>query len=149
MTPTDSAADPVLVQALATAWLGTPYVHQQSVQGAGCDCLGLVRGVWRGLHGQEPEVPPPYTRGWGDDSGRELMLCAARRWMIELPLAAAGPGAMVLFRMLRGGVAKHCGILMPDGVFVHADQSAGVVQHPYTAAWSRRAIAAFQFPAAI
>jgi len=35
----------------ARAWIGTPYVHQGSAPGAGADCLGLVRGVWRGLYG--------------------------------------------------------------------------------------------------
>ena len=29
-------------------WIGTPYRHQASLKGVGCDCLGLVRGVWRG-----------------------------------------------------------------------------------------------------
>jgi NlpC/P60 family putative phage cell wall peptidase len=31
------------------AWLGTPYRHQASLKGVGCDCLGLVRGVWRAI----------------------------------------------------------------------------------------------------
>lgn len=142
-----TAADPAAVIALAEGWLGTPYIHQQSVQGAGCDCLGLVRGIWRGLHGAEPEAPPPYSRGWGEDSGRELMLEAARRWMIEIPLDEAGPGAMVLFRIIRRSVAKHCGVLVGGGDFIHAYEGAGVVRHPYSAAWSRRAVAAFNFPA--
>ena len=30
---------------VARSWIGTPYVHQVSVKGGGCDCLGLVRGV--------------------------------------------------------------------------------------------------------
>ena len=43
----------------ARAWLGTPYHHQASLRGVGCDCLGLVRGVWRELYGPEPEAAPP------------------------------------------------------------------------------------------
>ena len=38
-------ADPDLVIAAARGWLGTPYHDQASVKGAGCDCLGLARGV--------------------------------------------------------------------------------------------------------
>lgn len=140
-------ADPARVIALATEWLGTPYVHQQSLRGAGTDCLGLIRGVWRDLHGSEPEAAPPYTRFWGDADGRELMAEAARRWMIEIPVAEAGPGAMVLFRMVRGGVAKHCGILLdPPSQFIHAYERHGVVIHPYSQVWARRAQAAFLFP---
>ena len=37
------------IVAEARAWIGTRYRHQASVKGVGCDCLGLVRGVWRAL----------------------------------------------------------------------------------------------------
>ncbi len=37
------------IVAAARAWVGTPYHHQASVKGAGCDCLGLIRGIWREL----------------------------------------------------------------------------------------------------
>ena len=50
---------------IARAWIGTPYVHQGSARGAGTDCLGLIRGVWRQLYGSEPEVAPAYTPDWG------------------------------------------------------------------------------------
>jgi len=43
------SAAPDEVVAAARAWLGTPYRHRASVRGAGCDCLGLLRGVWRAL----------------------------------------------------------------------------------------------------
>lgn len=45
----------------ARRWIGTPYVHQAALRGAGADCLGLVRGVWREVLGEEPEPVPPYT----------------------------------------------------------------------------------------
>ena len=48
----------------ARGWIGTPYHHQASARGVGTDCLGLLRGVWRELHGHEPEPPPPYARDW-------------------------------------------------------------------------------------
>lgn len=143
MTP----AAPARVIAAASEWLGTPYMHQQSTLGAGTDCLGLIRGVWRGLNGAEPESAPPYTRRWGEDDGRELMLEAARRWLIEVPLAEAGPGAVILFRMRQTGVAKHCGILLdPPAAFIHAYERHGVITEPYSTAWARRARAAFLFP---
>jgi NlpC/P60 family putative phage cell wall peptidase len=47
------------VVAEAMDWIGTPYRHQASRKGVGCDCLGLVRGVWRALYGREPEAPGP------------------------------------------------------------------------------------------
>ena len=139
-------ADPARVMAAATAWLGTPYHHQASTPGAGCDCLGLARGVWRALCGAEPETPPPYSRDWGETGGRELLRDAARRAMIEVAVDAAGPGALVLFRMRARGPAKHCGILLEGGRFIHARERLGVVIHPYDAGWRRRAAYAFLYP---
>jgi NlpC/P60 family putative phage cell wall peptidase len=89
----------------ARGWIGTPYVHQASVRGAGADCLGLVRGVWRAVRGEEPETPPPYTPDWGESGGREVLMAAALRWLV--PVDAPQPGDVILFRMREGGIAKH------------------------------------------
>jgi NlpC/P60 family putative phage cell wall peptidase len=67
------------IVASARSWLGTPYHHQASVRGVGCDCLGLIRGLWRELLGAEPEAMPAYTRDWGDVTGSEPLLDAAHR----------------------------------------------------------------------
>ena len=57
------------IVAEARAWIGTPYRHQASLKGVGCDCLGLVRGVWRAVIGPEPERAPPYAPDWAEASG--------------------------------------------------------------------------------
>jgi NlpC/P60 family putative phage cell wall peptidase len=57
----------------ARAWIGTPYRHQASRKGVGCDCLGLVRGVWRALIGEEPQITPAYSRDWAEASGEESL----------------------------------------------------------------------------
>jgi NlpC/P60 family putative phage cell wall peptidase len=57
-------------------WVGTPYHHQASVKVVGCDCLGLIRGVWRELFGPEPEAMPACTRDWGDATRSEPLLAA-------------------------------------------------------------------------
>ena len=53
-----STATAERVVAAAQTWIGTPYRHQAARKGVGCDCLGLVRGVWREIYGREPELPP-------------------------------------------------------------------------------------------
>ena len=133
------------VIATARLWLGTPYVHQASVLGAGCDCLGLARGVWRELHGPEPVTPPPYTRDWGEAGGEEVLAEAARRFLLEIPIAAAGPGALILFRMARGAHAKHCGI-RSETCLIHAYEGAGVIEEPWSPVWARKATFAFHYP---
>jgi NlpC/P60 family putative phage cell wall peptidase len=141
-----SAADPELVIAAALSWLGTPYHDQASVRGIGCDCLGLVRGVWREVVGPEPLALPPYSRDWGETGPREPLAEAARKVMQELPVTALVPGALILFRMRTGAVAKHCGILSAPDRFVHAYECTGVVEVPLDLAWRRRIAFAFLFP---
>ena len=134
---------------IARSWIGTPYVHQASRKGAGCDCLGLLRGVWRELYGHEPEMPPPYTPGWDEVSGREVLRAAALRHMTETTLAAAQPGDVILFRMRRGAVAKHLGLLSSIGAaprFIHAFSGHGVVESPLSAPWIARIDGVFALP---
>ena len=143
-------ADPSAVLAIARAWAGTPYLHQSSVQGVGCDCLGLARGIWRALHGDEPWEVPPYSRDWGEAGRREVLAEAARAALIEVSLGDAGPGALILFCMAPGVPAKHCGLLGESVIrpsLIHAYDRSGVVEEAFTPAWSRRAAFAFQFPA--
>jgi NlpC/P60 family putative phage cell wall peptidase len=140
-------ADPARVIAAARGWLGTPYHDQASVKGAGCDCLGLARGVWREVVGAEPLPVPPYSRDWGEQGPFEVLADGAGRWMLMVPVAEAGPGALVLFRMRRGAIAKHIGILTGVGTFLHSYEGLGVVEEPLTTAWARRIALAFLFPA--
>ena len=139
-----------VVVAAARGWIGTPYVHQASVRGAGADCLGLIRGVWREIHGKEPEEPPPCTADWGETGREELLLAAGLRHMAP----ATGDwaeGQVLLFRMREGAVAKHLGILSQageDARFIHAYDRHGVVESPLSAPWRARVVARFAFPGA-
>lgn len=129
--------------------MGTPYVHQASVRGAGADCLGLVRGVWRELLGPEPAAVPPYTEDWDEVQRDEVLWAAARMHLRARSGTAAEPGDVLLFRMREGSVAKHLGILSADGDaprFIHAYSGHGVVENSLSAPWRRRLVAAFVFP---
>jgi len=133
----------------ARAWIGTPYIHQQAAKGAGCDCLGLVRGVWRGVIGSEPERPPAYSMDWSEPQGEERLWAAALRHLTAKPVSDAGIGDVILFRMRAGAVAKHLGIQSEIGAraaFVHAYSGHGVVESPLSAPWARRIVARFEFP---
>ena len=102
---------PARIVGIARSWIGTPYIHQASVKGAGCDCLGLLRGVWRELNGGEPEDPPPYSPDWAEASGDETLYRALRRHLTPIDPARLAPGDVALFRVLGFGPAKHCGIV--------------------------------------
>lgn len=131
----------------ALRWIGTPYQHQASLRGAGCDCLGLLRGVWREVLGQEPEPVPPYSADWSEASGREDLMAAALRWM--QPAGEMALADVLLFRMREGAVAKHLGIVSQIGAiprFIHAYTGHGVVESALTDPWRRKIAARFRFP---
>ncbi|MDB6178037.1 peptidase [Paracoccus sp. Z330] len=143
-------ADADKIVDLVRAWIGTPYVHQASHFQAGTDCLGLIRGVWRDLYGQEPEVPPAYTPDWGETGAAELLWLGAKRHLVPvLRSEPVGAGQVLLFRMRSGAVAKHLGILVSGGEaprFVHAYTHHGVVESPLTTPWRNRISGRFRFP---
>lgn len=133
----------------ARSWIGTPYLHQASCKGAGADCLGLLRGVWRELLGAEPEPVPPYSADWAEPSRHEALFEAAGRWLLPKPRAEAAAGDVLLFRMRSGSIAKHLGIQSEIGAraaFVHAYSGQGVVESPLSQPWQCRIAARFAFP---
>jgi NlpC/P60 family putative phage cell wall peptidase len=130
---------------IAKSWLGTPYRHQASCKGAGADCLGLIRGVWRELYGQETEVPPPYSKDWAETGGAEILLEAARRYLIEKETKHPDPGDVLLFRWKPNYPAKHAGIMVLDTEFIHAYEGNGVVQSGLEV-WKPKLSFVFGFP---
>lgn len=134
-----------LVVAAARDWLGTPYRHQASTLGAGCDCLGLLRGVWRTLYGDEPMAPPPYRASMRDPENAGALRAASERFL----LPAEGPlegGQVVLFRLAGLEEPKHCGIMVSANRFIHAQEKLGVVEAYFTDGWAKRVSGRFRFP---
>ena len=131
---------------LARGWIGTPYHHQAALQGAGCDCLGLVRGVYRQYTGTDPETPPAYARDWAEATGIETMLDAAHRHLTPVPLDAIAPGHVLIFRLRPGVIAKHSAILATPATMIHAIEGAPAAEVAFSPWWRRRLAAAFAFP---
>ena len=129
----------------ARAWIGTPYRHQASLKGVGCDCLGLVRGVWRAVYGAEPEEPGPYQAGWAEAAGVEALRDASRRHLDEISRDLMAPGDLLLFRWQAHLPAKHLGILTEAEAMVHAHERASVAEVPL-GLWARKIAHVFRFP---
>lgn len=133
------------VVAEARGWIGTPYCHQGSAKGGGADCLGLVRGVWRAVRGDEPWVVPAYSPDWAEAGQPERLLEALGRFLV--PVAGpVRPGQILAFRLRDRAVVKHLGLAVPGLGFVHAYWGHGVVESPLSAPWARRIAARFDFP---
>ncbi|MCJ2117955.1 NlpC/P60 family protein [Methylobacterium sp. J-001] len=132
----------------ARLWLGTPYRHQASLRGVGCDCLGLLRGIWRGLYGAEPEPVPPYAATWAESAapGTDPLTAAAARHLMPAAGATPGPGDVLLFAFRRHLPAHHCAIATGDGAMIHAHDHAAVTEVALTAWWRRHLTGVFRFP---
>lgn len=143
-------AAPEHITNIAKQWLGTPYRHQMSLKGVGCDCVGLVRGVWRELGGGEVEMPP-YSPDWAEVGGREVLLEGLGAWLRPVEVSAVRPGDVLVFRMREGVVAKHCAVLSEGRIgergakIVHAYWGHAVVESWLGPFWRRHVVAAFGF----
>ncbi len=137
-----------MIADLARGWIGTPYIHQASVKGAGTDCLGLLRGVWREVYGCEPMTLPPYSMDWSEAGGREDLRAAADQVLIAKDLNDPAAGDVLLFRMRAGAVAKHLGIQgrVHNPSFIHAYFGHAVVESALTDPWRRKIVARYRFP---
>jgi NlpC/P60 family putative phage cell wall peptidase len=129
----------------ARSWIGTPYRHQASLKGVGCDCLGLLRGVWREVMGREPELPPPYSPDWAE-AGADTLVAAARRYLTEIDRRDLAPGDVLLFRWRDTLPAKHCAVVASPGSMIHAHDGASVVEVALCPWWRRHLAHAFRFP---
>ena len=135
------------IVAEALAWLGTPYRHQASLKGVGCDCLGLVRGVWRAVvrRPSRRRCRPTRRTGPRPAAARRSprrgcgISCRWRSPRSRRATCSSSAGATNL-------PAKHAAILLAADRFVHAQQGAAVASAAFTPWWRRRAAYGFAFP---
>ena len=133
----------------ARGWIGTPYVHQAARRGVGCDCLGLLRGVWAEVDGTDLLSVPTYTPDWSEPQGDEVLWRGASELLQSKAIEDAAQGDVLLFRMRQGAVAKHVGLQANIGEqpsFIHSYQGYGVHEGALTLPWRRRLVARFAIP---
>ena len=130
----------------ALSWVGTPYQHQCSTKNAGCDCLGLVRGIWRKMYGFEPAPLPPYSPDWAEKGDEETLRDAADHYLDPIAVNTARPGDVLLFRMQAGVPAKHLAVLIEPDLIVHAYWGRAVTRSFFAPYWVRRRAYAYSFP---
>ena len=153
----------------ARRWLGTPYHHQASFVGIGTDCIGLVRGVYRGLYDRDCAPLPPYSRDWAEATGHEHLIAGAGAYLTAIATTDARPGDVLVFRYRASSVAKHAAILArrqpPQTArdkatttasadtstltLIHAMEGRAVAEVPFSPWWHRHVAAAFAFPGII
>lgn len=139
----------VIVQ-IARSWIGTPYKHQAAVRGVGCDCLGLVRGIYKEFYGElpiRPEDIPPYSNAWGEATNDEIMLNAASEYLeyrggksVLLML-----GDVLVLRMRRRSIAKHAVVYVGNDRIVHSMEGCVVSEVNLIPSWKKKIAGVFCF----
>ena len=139
---------PEIVRA-ARSWIGTPYHHRASLKGVGTDCIGLIRGLWRELVGEEPEALPAYSGDWAEATGQEAMLATARRHFVTTSADRIREGDVLVFRLRAGTAAKHTAIVAEPGRMIHAQEGVPVSEVSLGPWWRRRIAGAFKLPGVV
>lgn len=140
-----TVARPKIVAA-ARQWIGTPFHHQASLLQIGCDCLGLVRGVWREIIGAEPEAAPPYGVDWAAVDRGDYLRDALTRHFHPVDKLDYRAGDVLLFCFRPFGPATHLGVATSTTHMVHAHSGAGVTETAICEPWRKRIVGAFVFP---
>ena len=137
-----------MVIAEAREWLGTPFHHQASVKGAGCDCIGLVKGVGVALGIVDYDPNSALAKSFSNypklpDSKR--MREGLATWLINIPFSEASVGD-ILF-MSWGRDPMHVAIKTDCGIIHSYSGIKKVIEHALDEEWNRRIVAAYRYPA--
>lgn len=132
---------------IAESWIGTPYRHQASRRQVGCDCLGLMLGIWRELYGEPVAERMAYAPDWAETGQGEPLLDTLRTRCEELAPAEMRPGDILVFRWQAGAAAKHLALLALENRIIHAYQGHAVMASSFVPSWRRRVAGVFAFPA--
>ncbi|HSF96887.1 MAG TPA: NlpC/P60 family protein [Thermohalobaculum sp.] len=109
----------------ARAWLGTPWRHQASARGQGCDCIGLVKGAAEAaglaaVDEAEWRAEAAYPRA----GTMRRLVRGCDRHLIRV-VGPPRPGDILVFALQ--GEPQHLGILTEAGTIVHADSVRAAV----------------------
>ncbi|MBL4757036.1 MAG: C40 family peptidase [Rhizobiales bacterium] len=132
--------------ATARHWIGTPYCHGASIQGVGCDCLGLIRGLYCDFFGGLPGTLPPYGTDWAEASRADLLAHGLQTYLEQKPIADAEVGDILLFRLKPDGFARHAAILSSPDQMIHAWERSPVCEVSLGRFWRKRLVDVFSFP---
>lgn len=134
------------IVAEARTWIGTPWQHQQSCKGIGCDCIGLISGVGRELGFESAKAfrSDPRFKGYGRTPDTAMIKAAIAEYLD--PVDEAQAGDVLFMNHERQPIPHHFGIYAGNDYLIHAyAQARKVTEHRIDDTWRTRIVAAFKF----
>ena len=131
----------------ARSWVGTPFKHQASLKGVGCDCIGLIKGIGVALnlvdYDEKSDKAKPYLNyRLMPDSKKMREGLAVFLVPIDVIDAVAGD---ILF-MAWTKEPQHVAFISERGI-IHSYSAVGkVVEHTFDKSWKERVMGAYRYP---
>jgi cell wall-associated NlpC family hydrolase len=123
---------------IAKQWIGVKYEHCGTTRN-GCDCTGLLIGIFKELGYFKDYVLRKYPKDWNlhakaDDYITEEIIKIAD----EIKQIKSEPGDIVTFYF--GKCIAHIGIIIENGLFVHCHMGSGkcIVSRLKSSQWTKR-----------
>lgn len=139
------------VVAVARSYLGTPFHHQASAKGAGCDCIGLLRGIGRELDlpGSAELEAARRLLAYGPDPDPAL-LRECERFMDKIEWPQLGLGDVLMMTTLYSrGQPKHFAVVSrltpPYIIHAWAYGKSEVIENRLDGKWRSRVLGCYRF----
>lgn len=125
----------------ARKYVGTKFIHQGRLLGAGVDCIGVIVGVAKSLNLQCHDV-----KSYSKMPHVNELLPELEKSLCPVDIDKIKPGDILVFWInRRTKIPQHLAIMTDKGM-IHTYQSVEkVVEHGLTKKWLRRLVAAFKF----
>lgn len=132
----------------ALSWEGTPYHAHACLKGAGVDCALFLAGVAQACGLLAPTWQAPYYSPEWHWHQREERLAQTVESLggRAIPLAAAQPGDVLLFRFGQRQPLSHSGLLLDNQRLIHAVYGKRVQVQRLAGRWARHVVSAYQLP---
>ena len=139
-----SRADAV---AEARKWLYTPFKHQGCLKGAGCDCIGLIKGVGMALKLVDYDPASPQAKAFNNYSimpNPRRMREGLATWLVQIPVEDATLAD--IYFMAWGREPQHVALITDSGIIHSYSRAEKVVEHGFDNLWRSRIVAAYRYP---
>ncbi len=143
----------------ARTWIGTPWRHNAAVKGVGCDCAGIIRGVYIalgiGFGGRDVSSWPGIEKflSYSMKPDGRLLQAGCEQYLIPVAQHAMRPGDIAL--MIVDREPQHLGIIADyryGGLsIIHASNTpsvkpARVIETRLMFSRAMRFVSAYSFP---